>query len=271
MRNKKIYLLDRNVISLIKESNNHRRQTDNNKINMLSRLRKIDRKTSFISPILSIIEGQTGSAESPEKIKKTIEVEASALKKFFNKARVDSDFLKINKNHMSEIFYDSDNRYKKKYDSFLSESNSLLIDKPKKEKKKNVRDKLIENAQKYDVPIGHPIFFCCISALYGYIPAQKIIKPKKVGYNPYNARSDLLVISWLNSIEAAGIRTNLSQHVIKNEFVTMDIPLQKFLSEITVTNIKSIYGGVESRISYSKNLFPDLDQAEYLKLQDDLK
>ena len=51
MKNKKIYLLDRNVISLIKDCNNLKRQNDKKKINMLNRLRKIDRSTSFISNI----------------------------------------------------------------------------------------------------------------------------------------------------------------------------------------------------------------------------
>ena len=154
---KTIYLLDRNVVSLIKDSNNNKQQTDKNKISMLNRLRKIDRKTSSISPMLSIIEGQTGSAESPDKMTETIKVEALALKKFFIKASTDSYFFNINKDSISEIFVDSDNKYKKKYDLFISECSSLLIDKPKNEKKGKVRDEFIEIAKKHDVPIGHGI------------------------------------------------------------------------------------------------------------------
>ena len=149
MKNKKIYLLDRNVISLIKDCNNLKRQNDKKKINMLNRLRKIDRSTSFISPMISIIEGQTGSAESTDKMKKTIEVEALVLEKFFRKAKIDSDFLNNYKNNISKIFPDSDNKYKKKYDLFLQETITLLIDKPKPEKKLEVRNKIIEIAKKH--------------------------------------------------------------------------------------------------------------------------
>lgn len=132
MKKKKIFLLDRNIISLVKNSNRRKVQVDRDKIMMLNRPKKIDRSTSFITPLVSIIEGQTGSSESVEKMKKTIEVEATALAIFFNKAQIDSDFLIKMKNRMSEIFVESDYEYKRKYDSFLSESNGLLIDKQKK-------------------------------------------------------------------------------------------------------------------------------------------
>ena len=56
---------------------------------------------------------QTGSAESTDKMKKTIEVEALVLEKFFRKAKIDSDFLNNYKNNISKIFLDSDNKYKK--------------------------------------------------------------------------------------------------------------------------------------------------------------
>ena len=147
----------------------------------------------------------------------------------------------------------------------------MLIDKPKPEKKLEVRNKIIEIAKKHDVSLGSPVFFCCISSLYGYRPAKKILKPKRSNYKSHNARSDLMVISLLNSIKEAGVRTNLIGNIIKIEFLTMDIPLQEFLSGITIINTKSTYDGIKSTISYSKNMFPEMSDNEYYNLNEDIK
>lgn len=61
-----LHLLDRNAVSLIKESNAGKIQTDATKIGFLQKLRRLDRKQDYVSPLLSIIEGEHGRADTVE-------------------------------------------------------------------------------------------------------------------------------------------------------------------------------------------------------------
>ena len=61
-----VIILDRNVISLIKDVNSGKVISDSNKLNMLSQLRELDIPENKISSIFSIIEGQKGRVETLE-------------------------------------------------------------------------------------------------------------------------------------------------------------------------------------------------------------
>ena len=67
-----VIILDRNVISLIKDVNSGKVISDSNKLNMLSQLRELDIPENKISSIFSIIEGQKGRVETLEEKKKVL-------------------------------------------------------------------------------------------------------------------------------------------------------------------------------------------------------
>ncbi len=128
----KCFLLDRNILSIIKDSINNKPQKTTEKINMLGFLKKIDRRTNFVSPILSIIEGQTGKRESKNEITQTILKESDFISSFFKFARVDTSFLQEHHNYMSSVFSENTEENWDNYDCFLTEVNKLLYQRPKK-------------------------------------------------------------------------------------------------------------------------------------------
>ncbi|HHV7163174.1 TPA: hypothetical protein ACUM3E_001222, partial [Haemophilus influenzae] len=78
-----VIILDRNVISLIKDVNSGKVISDSNKLNMLSQLRELDIPENKISSIFSIIEGQKGRVETLEEKESVAQLETTALKIFF--------------------------------------------------------------------------------------------------------------------------------------------------------------------------------------------
>lgn len=264
----KILVLDRNVVSLIIDANSKIKQSRTEQVHMLRQLKRNDRKVTSITPLLSIIEGQKGRTESKEEMQNTINKEVSLLRDFFSIANVDNSYLLESAQSTSDIFVESDSTYNAKYDSFLEEINPVLVDKPKTEKKKFLKDTILDIAKKHEIPAGHPVVMCCLSALYGSESSRRILKFKKNNYNPYNARSDLLVVSRFNHIKAKAKTTDKN---IKVEYLTLDKDLNKFLSMITINNVTIYSGGVEFSVAYNKKLFPDLTSKQYSELKRDME
>lgn len=264
----KILVLDRNVVSLIKDANSQKKQSRTEQVKMLRKLKRNDRKVISITPIISIIEGQKGRKESEQEMEETIDKEANALKDFFSNAKADNSFLLENAQSTSKIFAESDSTYNAKYDSFLEEINPFLVDNPKKNGKKELKNKILDIAKNHEIPVGHPVVICCLSALYSSKSSRGILKFKKNNYNPYNARSDLLVISRFNHIKA---KAKSADKNIKVKYLTLDRDLGKFLSMITINNATMHSGGVEFSVAYNKKLFPDLTSKEYSQLKKDME
>jgi hypothetical protein len=260
MTNRKFYLLDRNVISLIRDRNNGKKQTDSNKISMLNRLNKIDRKRSFISPFLSVIEGKTGKSESIDEIKKTILTDSKTLTTFFKVAKVDGDFLIQNQSYISKVF----NGFKQNnYLYFLEECSSHLYQKVKNNKE--TETDILRLANKYEINLSHPTVVCCLSTLYGNKSARKVLKPKLKNYNSYNALSDLMHITEIyHIISMANLNENFK--VFNIEFLTLDKGLKSFYSLIKLTNTTWVDNEANFSVNYDSKLFPDLKYEEYLIL-----
>ncbi|MEA1988960.1 MAG: hypothetical protein U9N57_07120 [Pseudomonadota bacterium] len=263
MPTNKILILDRNIVSIIKSVNEGSHPLRPDQLEMICYLRRNDRNVTAVTPLLSIIEGQAGAPESPDEMEKTIEEEGAALQPFFQKARVDSGYLLASAKSTSQIFVDSDAQYNAKYDCFLKEANQLLVNKVKKNDRWSVKEKVCDLACKHGVPLGHPVVMCCLSALFGLGYSRKLLKFKQSGYEPYNARSDLLIISRLFRIKHSAKKVNPN---IRVKFLSLDKALQEFISMVDVTSTVLQEDGIELEVHYNKKLFPDLTEKEYLKL-----
>jgi hypothetical protein len=262
----RILVLDRNIVSVIKDANAQKKQSQSEKIEMLSYLKKSDRNGTAVTPMLSIIEGQKGRVESYPEMESTIESEVSELQVFFSKAKVDSKFLLENAESTSKIFIDSNAAYKAKYDLFLKEINPTLFNKTKSSQRAKVKTKIIGIAKEHNISVAHPVVMCCISALFGSDSSRKILKFKNNDYSPYNARNDLLVVSWFYHMKAIAKKTNPN---ITTEYLTLDKCLNDFLSMITVTQTCLFSDQIEIVLSYKRELFPDLSKEQYLELSKD--
>ncbi|EGR1226466.1 hypothetical protein EBM84_24435 [Vibrio parahaemolyticus] len=264
----KFYLLDRNIVSVIKDAVDAKPQRTNDKTMMLKKLRGIDRRTNFISTMLSVREGQIGKHESEEETKRTIDKEADYLASFYKNAKVDSAIIKNNKELVSDVFSGNLEIYWEKYESFLKFSNEFLFQPISKKEKPRRLEEIISYADKLGLSKGHPVFISVLSCFYGSPISRAVIKPKKAKPNFYNEISDLVVLTRVNRVKLNIFNRNPK---IKVEFLTLDKKLSKFLDCINVISIGEIKEGeLLTTSSYSSSLFPELKKQEYFSLMERL-
>lgn len=191
-----VIILDRNVISLIKEANLGKVISDSNKLNMLSQLNELDIPENKISPIFSIIEGQKGRKESFEEKRNTAEIETDELKKFFKKAIIDTYPL----DHIGYLYasLDIDRSYlntKVAIGKFLKRASKLISNPISENKRRSIADNLIELAKECKISSyegGKFALFLGLLCLYRDNNALKVVKYKKAKkINLYNALNDI--------------------------------------------------------------------------------
>ena len=267
--NRKYYLLDRNIISLIKDSNKGKRQKNIEKIKILNKLRKMDRNNSFITPILSIIEGQIGKIESDEETKTTLKKETAEIKKFFKYAHTDTKLLIEN----PDIFIESVSDIKfnnNEYYEFIKYSSSLLINNIKKQNRNSIKNKILEKARCNNIQYQSPFVICCLSVLFEGQYARKVLKPSIKKQNIHNAISDLRILFILVHIVLIGKEDHVGKK-FNLEFVSDDKNLNKLFSLMKILSINSALTGERLvEVTYSKELFPSLGEKEYKKLFEEL-
>ena len=89
-----VYLLDRNIVSLIRSVNAGKVPVDDNQRRMLEWLRTSDKKENFFSPMISLAEGNQKGIMSGEQFRAVIlSVSPLPLERFFKHARTDNQFF----------------------------------------------------------------------------------------------------------------------------------------------------------------------------------
>lgn len=258
----KIYFIDRNVLSLIKESNLRKPQSDKNKLNLLKKLRIIDRKQSIITPMLSVMEGKYRRLQTTElEIKEVLDEELLALEKFFQKAVIDRN---LNKLQDSLIFGLLSNDYQEKINKeidFLNIINVFIYQPANSKDKKIFRDKILEIANQHELQKTSPVVFSSLLCLYGNDICREILKSKKniLENHYYNAIMDFKYFSTFLML-ASQIRPKYH-----SEFITGDKNLSKFFEYFDFINVQS-------------GLYPDgfwinfkLDESKFKKLPIELR
>lgn len=266
----RIYLLDRNAVSVVKDSVAGNRVP----INRLAKLRSIDIRGNFVSPMLSIIEGQSSIKETREQLRATLKKESIALSAFFKNARTDSEYLIENEDHFSEAF---SGEVEKKFNDYLDlvKLSHQFLAEPKSNKQL-IRDEFLRFAHKRGISPGHPAIICCLATLYGNKDARKVLKPKlngtddEINRRSYNAASDLLVLSRMQNIHA--IQSPRDRKNTKIKLLTFDDGLNGFLRAISVvgSNLKDSET-TSSEVIYERSLFSGLSQDEYVSLLQEIK
>ena len=253
-----VIILDRNVISLIKEVNSGKEIIDNNKLNMLSQLKELDVPRNKISPIFSIIEGQKGREESFEEKRNTAEIETNELKKFFKKAIIDTYPL----DHIGHLYasLDIDRSYlntKIAIGKFLKRASKLLSNPVSENKRRSIADDLIELAKECKIAShegGKFALLLGLLCLYRDNNALKVIKYKKAKkINLYNALND--IFHFINFIKIKAHLANLNSSTIIR-FITLDESLNGLFSYIEGVSEKEIDDKklVAYRLIFSKEI-----------------
>lgn len=264
----RIVFLDRNVISTIKD------HLLGNEVETkrLSKLRELDTPNTVISAVFSIMEGQSGKLESIDKMLVTLKEGYKAIGGFFKKAHSDKKYLYKNIDVFLDAFCGEQEESWTKYEMLLKYVKKELYQPMKKANRKFHKEKILSLAKENNIPNGHPVLMCCLALLYGSEDARKIIKPKKIcsheteHIDVYNSLSDLMILSRISNARAAFKRSlGVNSAVLK--YLTFDKGLAGFLSKIDLIN--STFVGEEitqSTTVYKMELFPYLNEAEYLEL-----
>mgnify|MGYP006910069997 CR=1 FL=1 len=266
----KLVLLDRNAVDAIKRcvsgeyvENCKRRQ-----------LESLDRSRNTISPILSIIEGQSGRRESEEEIKLTLKKEAAAIRRFFKRARTDTHYFLSEEqiDNFSKTFGNNIEYAWDSYTDFIKSVFPLLYQPVSPTKPHDIENQLFELAAKHYVQISHPVLVVSLATLYGHEGARKTLKAKKeyetqdkLDRAAYNVVCDIMSISRIGSIKAAMSKSKeIGDRV---QLFTFDKGLLSLVSAVTINWGESLEdGGTKINCSYSKKLFPALNDENYIRL-----
>lgn len=261
MQNPCAFLLDRNVVDLIKESNDGKFQTDKKKIDFLNYLHSIDYAGASISPILSVIEGEHGQEDTADEKSSCQKKESDALRKFFNFAMVDSDFLDATSLIFGKIFTEFREAGWARREQFSEMAAPIIVEQVKREERKKVEFQILDLARSCGLKSSEPIVVLMLACLYESRDARKLIKPKN--FRAYNVLSDLHVLSRFNLIVAIGKKFSQS---LQFEFVSRDEGLKGVLNHIKV--VCQNINGEELNLSlkYLHGLFPALSDQEHKDL-----
>ncbi|MGI2227433.1 hypothetical protein [Shewanella frigidimarina] len=265
-----LYLLDRNAVSDIK---NHvdGKQFSCDKKDRFKRIQEIDKSENFVSPILSMIEGQLGRECDKEELHQCLVKETKYLQSFFKNANVDSEYLNRYSDDFSEVYstYIESSWYE--CYEVLKYSYPFLIQPLKSSDVNEYHKELFSLCRRLDVPLSHPAVVCCVAASLGCNNSRNIIKPKlgidgdSLNKKLYNTMTDLMIIPRVCLIKIIA-RHNFVN--LKVEFLSFDVPLTKFLSCVLWSGDIRDMNGLALKIGYRKELFPKLSESKYLELME---
>lgn len=266
----RLVLLDRNAVNAIKRCNSGEFVENYQR----SQLASLDRSRNTISPILSIMEGQSGRKESEEEIKLTLKKETAAVGRFFKRARTDTNLFLSDEqvDNFSETFGNNIESSWDSYTAFIKLVFPLLYQAVSPAKTADIENQLFELAAKNCIQVSHPVLIVSLATLYGHEGARKTLKAKKeyetqdtLDRAAYNVVCDVMSISRIGSIKAAMSKSKQVGDRIR--FFTFDKGLFSFISSVTINWGESLEdGGAKINCSYSRNLFPNLDDENYIRI-----
>ena len=264
-----LYLLDRNIVNLIKKANKKEKVIDAKKTEKLNFLFSIDNSKSVVSPILSMIEGQKGRQESYGEKIEVAEKESREIEKFFSRAKTDRTTISDTIDLFAETFQFSQELDWDSTENFLRESTPHIAQKVAKENLEDIKNIIINIASNNKIPKSHLAVILCLSCLYGCESSREVIKPHRKD-KIYNAMNDIYVIPRINLIKA--IQKSLGVKNVEIEFVTCDEGLEETMKhvEISVLGITNDYEGIIQKVRYKKPLFPQLTKFQYFSLLKEL-
>ena len=248
----KLYFLDRNIMSFIREYNERQDMNKirrNDKKEIILKLKSEDKKFNQFTPLLSIIEGcKIGQENDSEEIYNNLNIEIQELKVFFQNAYI----LLPNKEVLLSII----SSYRHKDDigrlvNFLYEAN-LSNQVPQKDRKNKVNE-ILNIALKNNIEKYHPIVIAVLIWIYGNESIQKILKfgQNKNREHFYNPVMDIYNLYRFSRLVA---RNNDSKykHALEFKFMTHDKGLEEFYKYFDFSKIVFREGDSDIHIPFSK-------------------
>ncbi|WP_321935389.1 hypothetical protein [Paraburkholderia sp. J8-2] len=253
-----LFLLDRNVVALIKDVVAGRVQTDPKKQAYLEALRALDLPTHSMSPLPSIIEGEKGLEDSAPEKAATLQKEALAVRQFFTRASTDADQLLSSKDTVASLFTGLRESQWDERAAFVLTAAPLLTQKVAANRRRSVEDELVRLAHLNGLGANDAIVMLCLACLYGSDAARGVLKPAKP--NVHNVLSDLHALTRVGMVKAVARQLLLPVRV---RLLTRDEALFDVLKHIRIVRPEvRADSSVEMQVAYSPALFPELSIAE---------
>ncbi|WP_175998270.1 hypothetical protein [Burkholderia stabilis] len=253
-----IFLLDRNVVALIKHAVAGGRQRDARKQAYLDGLRALDVPENSMSPILSIMEGEKGSEDSADEKAECLEKEVDAVGQFFKRANTDAEYLRAFKGDAAaQLAYWRESQWGARA-AFFSSTAELVVQKVAERERRCVEDELVRRARAAGLATDDAILMLLLACLYGSDAARRVLKPAKP--NAYNVLTDVHNIARVGMVKAVAQQ---SPYPIDVRFLTMDQGLLDVLHHVRIVRPRiTAAGGLEMQIGYGPALFPALSTAD---------
>jgi len=258
-----LFLLDRNVVSVIKVAIAGNEQKGEKEQRMLDFLRGIDSPQYAISPLPSLMEGEHGREDNLIEKTKQVEKETEAVARFFRSARTDSEYLNSAKDMFAQIFAglreaDWDARA-----AFRTEAAPLIIDSVAPAARRAVEDKLAELAISGGLDRTDGIVALVVACLYGNQDARKVLKPTKPDAT-YNVLSDVHLIPRIALVKAVARELPIQ---LKVRFLTLDGGLEQVLDNVRIVLPEVTDNGeLQMQVKYLPALFTELGEDDAIDL-----
>jgi hypothetical protein len=248
-----LFMLDKNIISLIQSINNGEAIKKDNKdhIEMIQFLRRHDKRIYNFSYLSSAIEGRNKIKENKSQSINTVNHEANVLSSFFKKARTDGNMLKGNKYEFSEVFSKNNHLsdeikikaiFKKYYE--LREKYECKISIPK-QLQEPIAFELLSYIESQGVNKENPIISIIFLKIYQLKDQNIKVDPtgvinlkkkKSIDENIHNIYSDLYIPNLIAKIEYEAKK----YANFKIKFLTLDKALKSYIDIFKITIVDEI-------------------------------
>ncbi|WP_116603024.1 hypothetical protein [Cupriavidus alkaliphilus] len=258
-----LFLLDRNVLSVIKVAIDGNEQKGEKEQRMLDFLRRIDVPQYAISPLPSLMEGEHRREDNVTEKAQQLEKEAEAVSRFFRAARTDSEYLKSARDIFARIFaglreVDWDARA-----AFRTKAVPLIIDPVAPAARRAVEDTFAELAISGGLERTDGIVVMFVACLYGNRDARKVLKPTKPDAT-YNVLSDIHLIPRIALIKSVARELPIQ---LKVRFLTLDGGLEQVLENVRIVQPEVTGDGkLQMQVRYLPQLFTELSEDDAIDL-----
>jgi len=258
---KRIFFVDRNVISRIKDST----LTEDNRL----LLESIDIKGHRVTSLLATVEGQSGVMQTLDELKTSIAKDYVTLKGFFKHAATqDMEMALASESHLHGLLELTQERWEK-YAAFIGFAQSMLYQDVGSAKRKATRDAILKKADELAVPRSSFEVLCAISSLYRLDYAYRTLKPSpkitETEKRIHNALQDLSLVRLFLTLKML----LQAEGVSETYFITFDEWLAGFVRIAQIEPMGFVQTETLSshfRVSPTKELFPGISDADFEEL-----
>jgi hypothetical protein len=192
-----LYLLDKNIVEDIKDSLKGARTFG------AAVARAVDRKGATVSPLLSILEGSEGRAQSGPELHDQLMADTQAVGLFYRLAKTDAAYLRSASTSMATSLGPHMRQKTAELVPLALLLQALVVQPRTWLDARDVLPKIDALAVGHEVSLSHPLVICAIACLYGSSAARGVLKPAVSPTEPgaYNAVADIRLM-----IDTAHIR-----------------------------------------------------------------